>query len=47
MVSRAVDRLSRAWKRGRTEARDALTKEVGQRYEGDVIRVYFTDFVMQ
>ena len=24
MVSRAVDRLSRAWKRGRTEARDAL-----------------------
>ena len=24
MVSRAVDRLSRAWSRGRTEARDAL-----------------------
>ncbi len=29
------------------KARDALTKEVGERYEGDVIRVYFTDFVMQ
>lgn len=29
------------------KARDALTKEVGERYEGDVIKVYFTDFVMQ
>lgn len=29
------------------KARDALSKEVGERYEGDIIKVYFTDFVMQ
>lgn len=29
------------------KARDALSKEVTTRYDGDVIKVYFTDFVMQ
>lgn len=28
-------------------AQGALTKEVNERYEGKVIKVYFTDFVMQ
>ncbi|WP_226346414.1 flagellar basal body-associated FliL family protein [Agilicoccus flavus] len=31
----------------REEAQAALSKEVNERYEGDVLKVYFTQFVMQ
>jgi flagellar FliL protein len=32
---------------GRAKAQLDLTKEVAHRYEGDVLKVYFTEFVMQ
>lgn len=32
---------------GRTAAQRALTAEVGKRYDGEVLKVYFTEFVMQ
>ncbi len=39
------DDLSR--KGGRAEAADMLTQEIGAAYEGDVLRVYFTEFTMK
>jgi flagellar FliL protein len=32
---------------GRASAQRALTAEVGKRYDGEVLKVYFTEFVMQ
>jgi len=33
--------------KGKEEARHKLTEEVKKRYDGDVVQVYFTQFVMQ